>query len=56
MLQGPEGTSSGVAVFPEHTRGRVKNFLIFFKKSIDKQKILLYNKGVLKRKGKNKIL
>jgi hypothetical protein len=30
MLQGPEGTSFEVAVFPNCTRGRVKNFFNFF--------------------------
>lgn len=36
MLQGPEGTTSGVAVFPKHTRGRVKNFLKKIKKILKK--------------------
>ena len=36
MLQGPEGTSSGVAVFLKCTRGRVKNFLKKNKKILKK--------------------
>lgn len=41
MLQGPEGTTFEVAVFPKHTRGRVKNFL---KKNKKISKKVLTNK------------
>lgn len=36
MLQGPEGTTFGVAVFLKCTRGRVKNFLKKIKKILKK--------------------